>query len=89
MAYDFAFDQTNLARELLRKDFKLPAIADPQSRNEILSRAVSDASLGLRFMALDEHIGRKATTYQTSLISHELVLRKLNRNLRYLGSRLR
>lgn len=84
MAYDFAFDHANLAREFLKKDFKLQALANPEFRNEIVATAVNDASLGLRFMALDEHVGRKASTYQASLITHELILRKLNRNLKYL-----
>ena len=84
MAYDFSFDHKNLARELKLDDFNLRRIPSKAHKEAIVARAVEEAASNLALMPLDEHVGKKTTTYQMALMSQELVLRKLNRNLKYL-----
>lgn len=84
MAYDFSFDHKNLSRELRLDDFSLRRIPSKAHKERIVARAVEVAATNLALMPLDEHVGKKTTTYQIALMPQELVVRKLNRNLKYL-----
>lgn len=80
--YDFAFDRRGLQREFRRSDFSdIPQLIDPIFREEVVDRAVSQAATGFTHFALVKSHSRNRDLYQISQISHDLVLRKLARNV--------
>jgi hypothetical protein len=83
--YDFSFDQRSLEREFLRSDFlRRSDLMDQTVRDPIVSSAVREASIGFPYLRFDSTKLRGKPVYQLNLLSHDLILRKLSRNIRVL-----
>lgn len=83
--YDFAFDKRGLGREFIRSDFaRNSALIDDDARASIIDTAVQHASSGFPNIVFDVSYVRGKPVYQTTILPHDLVLRKLSRNIRIL-----
>lgn len=80
--YDFAFDHRSLQREFRRSDFyAVPNLNHAEFRSSIVDRAVTQAASGFTQFSLAHSNVRGRDLYQLSQVSHDLVLRKLARNV--------
>ena len=81
--YDFAFDKRSLGREFIRSDFSgNPNLIDEAVRDSIVDTAVLHASSGFPNIVFDVSRVRGKDIYQTTILPHDLILRKLSRNIK-------
>jgi hypothetical protein len=80
--YDFAFDRRTLERELRPSDFlRVPNLIDPQVRDSLVDEAITQAASGFVSFDLVRSNLRGRDIFQCRHLHHELMLRKMSRNL--------